>query len=421
MFTRPSHWLVVVIFSLLLNACAALRIGERSDTTQPAAMAACPVCKACPVCQPAVVEPPPPVAAPFAAARWDELTNWPGKDGLASSFKALLVSCQRLAQEAAWQAACTSAQALPVRDDASLLTWFEAHLQPWQLVNPDGGRSGLITGYYEPLLKASRKRQALYQQPIYAAPDDLIDVDLSSVYPELKHMRLRGRLQGNKLLPYWSRAEWEKQPAQKRSKVLAWADDAIDVFFLQIQGSGQLQLDDGNRIRVNYANQNGHPYRSIGRWLIDQGELKSGQASMQGIRNWVKNNPGRAQELLDTNPSYVFFRELPVVGDGPPGAMGLALTPERSIAIDPRTTPLGAPVWLATTYPNSEQPLTRLMLAQDTGGAIRGPVRADFYWGSGAEAGTQAGKMSQQGQMWVLLPNGMTPPALAAFEKTAGK
>ena len=408
---------ILMFTSLWLAGCAHQpREVMPSCTTQTSAQASA-VCPLCPACKQILPEVEVPASPPFAASRWQALAGWPGNDGLALSLRALLISCQRLERQSAWQAACTSAQQLKTTDEASLRAWFEAHLTPWQLVNPDGSRTGLITGYYEPLLKASRKRQALYQQPIYAAPDDLIDVDLSSVYPELKHMRLRGRLQGNKLLPYWSRAEWEKQPEQKRSKVLAWADDAIDVFFLQIQGSGQLQLDDGSRIRVNYANQNGHPYRSIGRWLIDQGELKSGQASMQGIRNWVKNNPGRAQELLDTNPSYVFFRELPVVGDGPPGAMGLALTPERSIAIDPRTTPLGVPVWLATTYPNSEQPLTRLMLAQDTGGAIRGPVRADFYWGSGAEAGAQAGKMSQQGQMWVLLPNGMTPPALQAFEK----
>ncbi|SMB22745.1 MltA domain protein [Sterolibacterium denitrificans] len=418
MSPRPSRLLVVAAlsFTLLLAGCALrpeLREGESAASVSHAAP--CPVCEVCPVCKPTIVEPPP-AAPPFAAARWDELPNWPGSDGLGPSFQAFLASCQRLTREPAWQAACAAAGQLDGRDEATLRAWFEAHLQPWQLVNPDGSRSGLITGYYEPLLKASRVRKAAYRYPIYAVPDDLIEVDLAGLYPELRHMRLRGRLEGNRLVPYWSRAEWEQRQEKQRdnrAKALVWADDAIDVFFLQIQGSGQVQLDDGSRIRVGYANQNGHPYRSIGRWLLDQGELKPGQASMQGIRNWVKNNPARAQELLDTNPSYVFFRELPVVGDGPPGAMGLALTPERSIAIDPRITPLGVPVWLDTTYPNSEQPLTRLMVAQDTGGAIRGPVRADFYWGSGQAAGAQAGKMSQQGRMWVLLPNGMMPPASA--------
>ena len=180
---------------------------------------------------------------------------------------------------------------------------------------------------------------------------------------------------------------------------------------MQIQGSGQVQLTDGKRVRLNYADQNGHPYRSIGRWLIERGELKADQASMQGIKSWAKANPALLAELLNSNPSLVFFRELAVEGSGPQGAMGLALTPERSLAIDPRHVPLGAPIWLATTKPNSELALTRLMLAQDTGGAIRGVVRADFYWGSGADAGSQAGKMRQQGRMWVLMPRNYHPPA----------
>lgn len=440
----PSPLIAVVLSALLLAGCAALHpapadgqsdAGADVGLAAPVTTAACPACPVCPLCKQPVVEPAPAAAPPFVAADWRDLSDWPGADGLAASLQAFLISCQRLQRQPDWQAVCTAAATAAIEsansthetaseNEASLRVWFETHLQPWQLVNPDGSRSGLITGYYEPLLQASRTRKAGYQHPIYAVPEDLIEVDLAGLYPELKHMRLRGRLQGNKLLPYWSRAEWEQQQGQRREQALVWANDAIDVFFLQIQGSGQVQLDDGSRIRVGYANQNGHPYRSIGRWLLDQGELKPGQASMQGIRRWVQRNPARAQELLDNNPSYVFFRELPVVGDGPPGAMGLALTPQRSIAIDPRTTPLGVPVWLATTYPNSEQPLTRLMVAQDTGGAIRGPVRADFYWGSGAEAGAQAGKMSQQGQMWVLLPKGMKPPALEQFEKlekSAGK
>jgi membrane-bound lytic murein transglycosylase A len=186
-------------------------------------------------------------------------------------------------------------------------------------------------------------------------------------------------------------------------------DDPIDFFFLQIQGSGQVRLPDGSRVRLNYADQNGHPYRSIGKWLLDQGQLKPGEASMQGIKAWASANPSRRNELLNTNPSVVFFREIAADGSGPPGALAVPLTPERSIAIDPRHIPLGAPVWLSTTRPNSEQALTRLMLAQDTGGAIRGVVRADFYWGTGDEAGAQAGKMRQQGRMWVLLPRDQKP------------
>ncbi len=390
-------------FVLILAGCA----------VQPAIapLASCPVaaaCPACPVCP--AVEVPKPVAKPLRAARWEDLSGWPVVEGddLSLSFNAFLNSCEALQRKELWREVCASARALEGRGDGALRNWFETHLQPWQLVNPDGTREGLVTGYYEPLLKGSRVSQGTYLHPIYGVPGDLIDVELGDLYPELKHMRLRGRIVGRKLVPYYSRADWEK--SQRSDNVLIWADDAFDVFFMQIQGAGQVQLDDGSRIRVGYAEQNGHPYRSIGRWLIDQGELKAEQASMQGIKAWAKAHPQRVQELLNANPSYVFFRELPVNGAGPPGALGVPLTPERSIAVDARHTILGAPVWLSTTYPNSERPLARLMLAQDTGGAIRGPVRADFYWGSGNDAGLQAGKMRQRGQMWVVLPRGYLPP-----------
>jgi membrane-bound lytic murein transglycosylase A len=222
-------------------------------------------------------------------------------------------------------------------------------------------------------------------------------------------MRLRGRIEGRKLVPYFSRGEWAGEEARREGQALLWMDDPIDLFFLQIQGSGQVELADGGRVRINYADQNGHPYRSIGKWLIDQGELKAHEASMQGIKAWARANPKRLQEMLNANPSLVFFRELAVEGSGPQGALGLPLTPRRSIAVDPRHVPLGAPVFLDTTWPNEARPLRQLMLAQDTGGAIRGVVRADFYWGSGAEAGSLAGKMRQKGRMWVLLPRGHQP------------
>lgn len=405
--SAPLSLLLGAVGSLLLGACA----------TQPAApppMAQCapttqatPTCPVCPVCG-AEIAKPEPVAA-YRQVDWQSLPGWPARDTLRPSFEAWRASCtQRLARQALWQASCSAAARLERLDEASLAQWFESQFQPWQLSNPDGNLEGLITGYYEPVLQASRRAHGPYQHPIYAPPSDLIEVSLAELYPELKHMRLRGRLVGRKLVPYYPRADWDQLDTPP-AKALFWANDVLDVFFLQIQGSGQIQLDDGSRVRVNYADQNGQPYRSIGRWLIDQGELKSGQASMQGIRAWLKKNPQRMEELLGTNPSYVFFRELPLVGSGPPGALAVPLTPERSIAIDPRHTPLGAPVWLDTTYPNSEQALTRLMLAQDTGGAIRGPVRADFYWGSGEAAGQQAGRMSQRGQMWLLLPRGIDP------------
>jgi membrane-bound lytic murein transglycosylase A len=299
---------------------------------------------------------------------------------------------------------CASARSQDTKDAAQLRHWFEQNFRPWALTQPDGSRSGLITGYYEPIIKGSRSKSRQYPHPLFGPPDDLIVVDLAELYPELKHLRLRGRLEGRKLVPYYSRNEWDQQESKRSPEALLWIDDALDLFFMQVQGSGQVQLSDGSRVRVNYADQNGHPYRSIGRWLIDQGELKVDQASMQGIKAWAKANPKRLAELLGANPSLVFFRMLPAEGIGPPGAMGIPLTPERSIAVDPRHVTLGAPVFLATTQPNSEQALARLMIAQDTGGAIRGVVRADFYWGSGPQAGNQAGKMRQQGRLWQLMP-----------------
>jgi membrane-bound lytic murein transglycosylase A len=209
------------------------------------------------------------------------------------------------------------------------------------------------------------------------------------------------------LIPYLSRAEIDSRgvPAQ----VIAWTGDPIELFFLQIQGSGQVQLDDGGRIRIGFADQNGHPYRSLGRYLIDRGELPLEQTSMQGIKAWAAANPAKLQEALNSNPSYIFFRELPPT-DGPIGALGVPLTAEYSLAVDRRFIPLGAPVYLATTLPLSEERLERMMAAQDTGGAIRGVIRADFYWGTGPEAGALAGRMRQQGKMWLLWPRGEPPP-----------
>lgn len=385
--SRRFALLFVLPLLAMLSSCA----------LQPPAPTAAP----CPVCP--TPEAPRPVAKPLQKSTWGELPGW-GSDDLAPALDALLTSCKTLRSRAAWRELCAAANGLERTDSRGLRAWFEASFQPWQLVNPDASREGLITGYYEPVLKGNRTRKPPYLYPVLGVPADLIDVELGELYPELKHMRLRGRLEGRRLVPYFSRAEWELAQAVEPANALLWVDDEIDLFFMQIQGSGQVRLDDGSRVRVSYADQNGHPYRSIGRWLIDKGELTADKASMQGIRAWTQAHPERARALLNANPSMVFFRELALTSDGPPGALGLPLTAERSIAVDPRHVTLGAPVWLATTYPNSARPLERLMLAQDTGGAIRGVVRADFFWGSGAEAGSQAGKMRQKGQMWLLLP-----------------
>ena len=375
-------------------------------TTTPAA--ACPPCPKCPVCP--AVEPPKPAAKPLQPANWADLPGWES-DNHDAALALFRTECATLGKRPLWLSTCESALKVSpgetARRDAK--EWFEANFRPWALTNPDEGREGLVTGYYEPVVRGSRTKKKPYLTPVFGPPADLIVVDLADLYPELKHMRLRGRIEGRKLVPYYSRADWTAEERRRAGDALLWVADPVDFFFLQIQGSGQVVLDDGGRVRIGYADQNGHPYRSAGTWLIEQGELQAGQASMQGIKAWAEKNPKRLQELLNANPSLVFFRELPVNGDGPPGALGVPLTPERSIAVDPRHTPLGAPVWLTTTRPASDQPLNRLMLAQDTGGAIRGPVRADFYWGSGPDAGALAGRMKQTGKMWVLLPHWHTP------------
>jgi len=318
-----------------------------------------------------------------------------------------MTSCQTLIRRNEWKNVCTAARQINADDEGAIRSFFESGFTPYKVFNPDGTDTGLVTGYYEPLLRGSRKRGGPYQTPLYKAPDDLLTIDLASVYPDLKNMRLRGRVVGNKVVPYLSRAEM-LQSGALNGKELVWVDDPVEAFFLQVQGSGRVQLNDTQEtVRLAYADQNGYPYKSIGRYLVDKGEMTLSQASAQGIKAWVSANPSRQNELLNVNPSYIFFKEEKITdpSKGPKGAMGLPLTGLRSIAVDPQHIPLGAPVFLATTQPNSEATLQRLVLAQDTGGAIRGAVRADYFWGFGYEAGEKAGGMKQRGMMWVLLPN----------------
>jgi len=315
-----SRYLPFVL--ILLAGCAT------APAPQPAAD--CAPAKPCPSCPPPVAEPAKPAEKPLQAADWPDLPGWQNDDPL-GAFTAFRASCERIESQPLWTATCASARTADVTTGAAARAWFEAEFRPWALVNPDGTREGMVTGYYEPLLKGSRSRQPPYLSPLFAPPEDLVVVDLAEVYPELKNMRLRGRLQGRKLVPYYTRAEWAQQEEGRLDGALLWIDDPLDLFFMQIQGSGQVLLDDGSRVRVSYADQNGHPFKSIGRWLIDQGEIKLEQASMQGIKAWARANPKRLQEMLNANPSLVFFRELPVEGSGPPGALGVPLTPERSI------------------------------------------------------------------------------------------
>ncbi|ENO86590.1 murein transglycosylase A [Thauera linaloolentis] len=343
-------------------------------------------------------------------ASWSSVAGW-SEDDPAAAWPALLASCSKLARQPNWKPVCDAASALgSAPGSQQARRYFEQHFVPWQLLGSGPSAEGLVTGYYEPLIRGSRSRSGQYAWPIHGVPADMLTIELGDVYPELKSLRLRGRIVGNKILPYWTREQVQERGAQLPAPVLLWADDPIDLFFLQVQGSGRVQLPDGKTVRIGYADQNGHPYQSIGRWLVAKGELSLDQASMDGIKRWARDNPDRLREMLNANPSYVFFRELPVSDAGPVGALSVPLSEGRSIAIDPRYVPLGAPVFLATTHPLSTRPLSRLVLAQDTGSAIKGAVRADFFWGFGEKAGREAGRMRQQGRMWLLLPKGMQPP-----------
>jgi len=349
--------------------------------------------------------PEPAEAGELRRVSWSDLPEWRAEDP-AQAWEAFQASCRALEKQESWQDICTVAASIRNPDSAAARRFFEVNFTPFQVTRADGGNEGLITGYYEPLLRGSRRASARYRYPLYRVPDDLLVVDLTEAYPELKGMRLRGRLDGRRIVPYYDRAQIEQGRAALSGREIAWVDDAIELFFLQIQGSGRIALDSGETLRVGYADQNGFPYRSIGRHLVERGELPLEKASMQGIQAWARANPEKLTDLLNYNASYVFFRELPAELPGPIGALGVPLTPRRSVAVDPGAVPLGAPVYVATTWPLSSRLLNRLMLAQDTGSAVRGAVRADFFWGFGDEAAREAGRMKQPLRMWVLLPNG---------------
>ena len=420
-----KKWLLLVTF--LLSACVEqpVRNVQRAEPAPESKMLSC-------ACVPGETLPPlqipdveryvPPPAQAKAGelpkgpdyqlmrpAAWEEMDGF-AQDNLLAAWGALLQSCGVLKKQETWRTACEAAETLIAPNTEVVRSYLRDYFLPYQLTNADGSVTGLVTGYYEPLMRGSRVKTERYRYPLYARPDDLITVDLSGLYPELNGRRLRGKVNGNKLTPYYSRGEIEIMQSPLAGKEFLWVDDIIDLFFLQIQGSGMVKLDSGAQVHVGYADQNGQPYLSIGKVLIERGELTADKASMQGIKEWGRRNPDKLRDLLNANPSYVFFRELTEGLSGPLGALGVPLAEERSIAVDQRYIPLGAPVFLSTTHPNSRKPLQRLMLAQDTGGAIKGAIRADFFWGAGFDAGRQAGAMKQQGKMWVLLPKELQLP-----------
>jgi membrane-bound lytic murein transglycosylase A len=358
---------------------------------------------------------PQPSVTTYEPGHWSDLPGWES-DAVTQAWPAFLESCRTLRFNTNWDAPCAAAQTVVASSAAAIRAYFAAHFTPYKVIKRTGREredTGLITGYFEPLLQGSRTRSARYTAPLYAPPPDLLTVDLSSVYPELKGKRVRGRLEGNKVIPYYSRAELPTDPSLKGHE-LVWIDNAFDAMMLEVQGSGRVQLTDGTVIRLLYADQNGQPYHSIGKYLVTIGALTVPEATIPGIRAWLAAHPERLQEVLDANPSVVFFAEAPL-GDpnlGPKGAEGIPLTSGRSIAVDPARIPLGTPVFLATTLPDSGAPLQHLVIAQDTGGAISGAPRADYFCGSGPEAAALAGKMRQQGSLWMLWPRNVPlPPA----------
>jgi membrane-bound lytic murein transglycosylase A len=366
-----------------------------------------------------------PVETRFDAAGWTDLQGWQ-QDALADAWPALQASC-RARMVAAWKDFCTEAARITVADSSAQRQLIEVRLRPWHVVSVSGDArhrviadAGLVTGYYEPLLNGARRRGGLFQTPLYAVPDDLLTLDLAEAYPQLAGTRVRGKLQGKRVVPYPDRA----QLADGRSlagRELLWVDSSIDAFFLQIQGSGRVKLDDGSTVRLAFADVNGRPYRAIGRYLVDKGEMTVEQATAPALREWLASHPDRQQEVFNQNPSVVFFRE-EVLADasvGPKGALGVPLTPGRSVAIDPALLPLGAPLFLSTLNPLSGTPLQRLVMAQDTGGAIRGAPRADLFWGWEPEAAQAAGVMRAQGSLWLLWPAGEMPPLPQAASRPA--
>jgi membrane-bound lytic murein transglycosylase A len=346
---------------------------------------------------------------------WSSLESWEA-DNQSDAWAGFLRSCQKLAREQ-WREVCDLAEISGNLSDAEVREFFESHFEVRPVYAQGGETLGLITGYYEPLLQGSWERTEEYPYPLYGVPGDLLVVDLGAVYPQLKGMRLRGKLVGNKVVPYYDRAQLDDDRALLQGAEILWVNSPVDVFFLHVQGSGLVQFADGSIAAVGYAEQNGHPYQSIGRVLIEMGELEKEEVTLFTIRDWLQSNPERLNEVLSKNPSYIFFELRDALADGPTGALNVALTPRRSIAVDRNVIPLGAPVWLQTTLPDAAQsPLNRLMLAQDTGGAIRGHVRADVFWGRGFEAEKMAGLMKQQGKLFVLLPRGFSIKENGAYQ-----
>lgn len=303
-----------------------------------------------------------------------------------------------LGRNADWAAACAAAKAAPNADPKAFV---EAWFQPYQVGGAES--TGLFTGYYEPEVAGSRTRGGPYQTPLYRKPTDIISADLGAFNADLEGKTLLGRVEGGRFMPYHERSAIARGALQGRGLELVWLAEPVAGFFLEIQGSGVVKLPNGSRMRIGYAGKNGRPYRAIGRDLIASGAIQRKDMSMQTIRAWLASNPDQAQDVMNLNRSVVFFRE--VKGRGPIGAAGVLLAAGRSLAIDPKYAPLGGLVYLDVPHPDpSQPPVQHLVVAEDTGGAIKGPIRGDLFWGTGEAAGEKAGRMAAQGRYYLLAP-----------------
>jgi membrane-bound lytic murein transglycosylase A len=354
---------------------------------------------------------------------FNDLPGWP-ESHPAQAMPPLLLTCERLAlsppdltlggngvakrlggQGGDWLQACSDARAVPPADDAAARAFFEHDFIAYALPG-----DVLFTGYDEPQVDGARQRGGPYQTPLLRRPDDLVQATLDDFQPGLAGS-ISGRVADGRLVPYYDRAAIERGALDEAALSLAWLADPVDAYVLQVQGSGRVRLPDGSVLRLGYAGKNGLPYVPLGRVMVQRGLLPAGGVTMQSVRGWLEAHPDHAGALMDANPSYVFFRVLADAApdQGPPGTLGVPLTPGRSLAVDRAAVPLGAPVWVATSDPLDGRPLRRLMMAQDTGGAITGPGRADIFFGWGAAAEAAAGRMQGSGKAYVLLPRGAAP------------
>lgn len=359
-------------------------------------------------------------------ASFSSLRGWDG-DSQDAALEALRLSCTKILKVsddsrafgpngqwgdyADWKAPCRNLPPAPV-SPAQARAFFERNFTPWQ-ATAGGTEKGLFTGYFEASLTGSRTPHGPYRTPLYKRPADLVTVDLGEFRDTLKGQRIAGRVVSGALKPYEDREKIVagKWPNADADNILVWVDDPVDAFFVEIQGSGRVALAEGGEMRIGYAAQNGYPYYAVGRELVKRGLKDKSEVSMASIRAWMEENPDMAQDLMNLNRSYVFFREMPPAS-GPEGAQGVPLTPGRSLAVDRAKIPYGVPVWIDTSAPApGAPPLHRLTVAQDTGGAIRGAVRGDMFWGHGERAESLAGPMKAEGRAWMLLPKGVVPAA----------